>query len=115
MPLRIVLPSTLTTRSLISRLDIHSLPRCGLRDLLESHAVQSLCDAVLELEPNGPRPAVGLAHAVHDRLALRGTDLRFDRSLQRADDATGGDVARRAREDIPAARAALAVHETSLA
>src|ERR1700694_5083585 len=115
MPLRIVLPSTLTTRSLISRLDIHSLPRCGLRDLLESHAVQSLCDAVLELEPNGPRPAVGLAHAVHDRLALRGTDLRVDRSLERAHDITGGDVAWLACEEITAARAALASHEAGLA
>src|SRR5436189_16629 len=30
IPLRIVLPSTLTTRSLISRLDMHTLPRRGL-------------------------------------------------------------------------------------
>src|SRR2546430_15459885 len=77
IPLRIVFPSTLTTRSLISRLDIHTLPRRGCRDLRESHAVERLRDAVLELEPHRARSAVGLAHAAHDGLALGGTDPRL--------------------------------------
>src|SRR2546423_3921040 len=99
VPLRIVLPSTLTTRSLISRLDIHTLPRRGRRDLRESHAVERLRDAVLELEPHRARSAVGLAHAVHDGLALGGTDLRLDRPLQRPHDVTGCDPAPPAGED----------------
>src|SRR5712691_3717608 len=88
IPLRIVLPSTLTTRSLISRLDIHTLPRRGRRKLRESHAIESLRDAVLELEPYSPRSAVGLAHAVQDWLALGGTDLRLDGPLERANHVT---------------------------
>src|SRR5256885_13525307 len=84
IPLRIVLPSTLTTRSLISRLDIHTLPRRGRRELRERHAIESLRDAVLELEPYSPRSAVGLAHAVQDRLALGRTDLRLARPPPRA-------------------------------
>src|SRR5437762_6200795 len=115
IPFRIVLPSTLTTRSLISRLDIHTLPRRGRRDLRESHAVEGLRDAVLELEPHRARPAVGLAHAVHDGLALGGTDLRLDRSLERAHDITGCDLARLARENVTPTRAALAIHEAGLA
>src|SRR5436190_4972230 len=115
IPFRIVLPSTLTTRSLISRLDIHTLTRRGLRDLRESHAVEGLRDAVLELEPYGPRSAVRFAYAVQDRLALSGTDLRLDRPLERAHDVARRDFARLPREDITATRAALAVHETSLA
>src|SRR5436190_5969421 len=115
IPLRIVLPSTLTTRSLISRLDIHTLPRRGLRDLRESHAVQCLRDAVLQLEPHRPRSAVGLAHAVHDRLALGRTDLRLDRAFERAHDVTGRDLARLAREDVATAGATLPVHEAGLA
>src|SRR2546427_3557586 len=83
IPLRIVLPSTLTTRSLISRLDTHTLPRRGRRKLRESHAIESLRDAVLELEPYRPRSAVRLAHTVQDRLALGGTDLRLDGPLER--------------------------------
>src|SRR5438309_8827146 len=75
IPLRIVLPSTLTTRSLISRLDMHTLPRRRLRKLRESHPIKSLRDAVLHLEPHGARAAVGLTHAVEDRLSLSGTDL----------------------------------------
>src|SRR5258706_10946605 len=94
IPLRIVFPSTLTTRSLISRLDMHTLPRRRLRDLRERHAIQGLRDAVLELEPYGPRSAVGLAHTVHDRLALGGTDLRLDRAFERAHDVTGRDITR---------------------
>src|SRR5438876_6671702 len=50
IPLRIVLPSTLTTRSLISSLDMRSLPRRGLRELRESHAIEGLRDAVLRSE-----------------------------------------------------------------
>src|SRR2546430_13977895 len=84
IPLRMVFPSTLTTRSLISRLDIHTLPRRGLRDLRESHSIESLRDAVLQLEPDSPRSAVRLAYAVQDRLALGRTDLRLDRPPQRA-------------------------------
>src|SRR4029077_3492271 len=86
MPLRIVLPSTLTMRSLISRLDIHTLARRRLRHLRERHPVESLRDAVLALEPDRARSSVGLAHAVHDRLALGGTDLRLDRTFERAHD-----------------------------
>src|SRR5438093_12606727 len=85
IPFRIVLPSTLTTRSLISRLDIHTLPRRVCRKLRESHAIGSLRDAGLKLEPRSPRSAVGLAHTVQDRLALGGTDLRLDWPLARAE------------------------------
>src|SRR5437762_6067091 len=115
IPLRIVLPSTLTTRSLISRLDIHTLPRRRYRDLRESHAVQTFRDAVLELEPHRARSAVGLAHAVHDGLALGGADLWLDRPLERAHDITGRDLARLACENVTPARAPLAVHEAGLA
>src|SRR5436853_6150872 len=73
IPLRIVLPSTLTTRSLISRLDIHTLPRRGRRKFRESHAVAGFRDAVLELQPYRPRPPVRLAHVVQDALPLGGT------------------------------------------
>src|SRR5256885_1309440 len=71
IPLRIALPSTLTAKFLIPRLDIHTLPGGGRRDLRESHAVGRFRDAVLELEPNRARSAIGLAHAVHDGLALQ--------------------------------------------
>src|SRR5256886_13767540 len=98
IPLRMVFPSTLTTRSLISRLDIHTLPRRGLRDLRESHSIESLRDAVLQLEPHRARSAVGLAHAVHDGLALGRTDLRLDRAFDPAHDVTGRDLARLAPE-----------------
>src|SRR2546427_10553736 len=74
IPFRIVLPSTLTTRSLISRLDTHTLPRRGGRKLRESHASESLRDAVLELEPDSPRSTVRLAHAVHHRRAPGATN-----------------------------------------
>src|SRR5438309_4704564 len=112
IPLRIVLPSTLTTRSLISRLDIHTLPRRGRRKLRESHAVEGFRDAVLELQPDRPRPTVGLAHTVQDGLPLGGTDLRLDRSFERADDVAGRDLAGLARKRVAAAGAALPVHET---
>src|SRR2546426_8410946 len=112
IPLRIVLPSTLTTRSLISRLDIHTLARRGRRKLRESHAIESLRDAVLEPEPHSPRSAVGLAHTVQDWLALGGTDLWLDRPLERTDHVAGRDRAGLARKHVAAARAPLAVHET---
>src|SRR5919201_6240058 len=115
MPFRIVLPSTLTTRSRISRLDIHALPGGRSRKLRESHAVERFRDAVLQLEPDGPRSAVGLAHAVHDGIALGRADLRLDRSLERAHDVTGRDLPRLARQGVAAARSAFAVHETGLA
>src|SRR6266576_3692874 len=115
IPLRIVLPSTLTTRSLISRLDIHTLPRRRYRDLRESHAIQSFRDAVLELQPYRAGSAVGLAHAVHDGLALGGTDLWLDGPLERAHDITGCDLARLACEDVTPACPPLAVHEAGLA
>src|SRR3989442_8073432 len=94
IPLRIVLPSTLTTRSLISRLDMHPLPRRGLRELREGHAIEGLRNAVLQLEPHGARAAVGLTHAVQDRLSLGGTDLWFDRAFECAHDITGGEITR---------------------
>src|SRR5437868_1105863 len=115
IPLRIVLPSTLTTRSLISRLDMHPLPRRGLRELREGHAIEGLRDAVLQLEPHRARAAVGFTHAVQNRLSLCGTDLWFDRALERAHDITGGDVTRLAGENVTAARSALSVHEAGLA
>src|SRR5436190_371163 len=115
IPLRIVLPSTLTTRSLISRLDMHTLPRRGLGELGEGHAIECLRDAVLQLEPDRTRAAIGLTHAVQDGLSLGGTDLGLDRSLERAHDVTRRDLARLAGEDITAGRAALPVHETGLA
>src|SRR5439155_98039 len=108
-------PSTLTTRSLISRLDMHPLPRRGLRELREGHAIEGLRDAVLQLEPHGARAAVGFAHAVQDRLSLGGTDLWFDWAFECAHDITGGDVTRLAGQDVTAARSALPVHEAGLA
>src|SRR5206468_6804824 len=115
IPFRIVLPSTLTTRSLISRLDTHALPRRGRRELGEGHAVQGLRDALLQLEPDGARSAVGFPDAVHDGLALCGTDLRLDRSFQRAHHIAGSDLARLARERVATSRATLAVHEPGAA
>src|SRR5207302_1804801 len=98
-----------------ARLDTHTLPRRGRRKLRESHAIESLRDAVLELEPYRPRSAVRLAHTVQDRLALGGTDLRLDRPLERTDDVTGRDFARLPSERVAAAGATLPVHETGLA
>src|SRR5919201_2513113 len=86
MPFRICLPSTLTTRSRISSLDMGALARCRLRELGDGHAVERLRGRRLELEPDRPRPAVALADAVHDRLALGGKDPRFDRSFERPHD-----------------------------
>src|SRR6267143_2840323 len=114
MPFKIVFPSTLTTRSRISRLDMGALPGGGLRELRQSHAIERPGDGRLELQPHGARAAVGLAHAVDDRVALRSTDLWLDRSLKRAYHVAGGDLARLARERVPAPCAALAVHETCL-
>src|SRR5437870_11263628 len=114
IPLRIVLPSTLTTRSLISRLDMHPLPRRGLRELREGHAIERLRDAVLQLEPHGARAAVGFAHAVQDRLSLGGTDLWFDWAFECSHEISGRDVTRLPRRRATAARAAPAVHESGL-
>src|SRR2546427_1452492 len=91
MPLRMGLPSTLTSRSRISRLDNGPLPRGGLRELGEGHAVERLRDRRLELEPHRARAAVGLAYAIQDRVTLGGTDLRLARSLQRAHGVARGD------------------------
>src|SRR5437868_13030223 len=109
IPLRIVLPSTLTTRSLISRLDMHTLPRRGLRELGEGHAIECLRDAVLQLEPDRTRAAIGLTHAVQDGLSLGGTDLGLVRSFERAQDATGRDLARLPAGAVTAAAPALPV------
>src|SRR5207245_5311402 len=109
IPLRIVLPSTLTTRSLISRLDMHPLPRRSLRKLREGHAIEGLRDAVLQLEPHGARAAVGLTHAVQDRLSLGGTDLWFDRAFECAHHIPGVDVVRPATEAVTSVRSALPV------
>src|SRR5439155_457956 len=80
--------------SVISSLDMHPLPRRGRRELRESHAIEGLRDAVLQLEPHGACAAVGLTHAVQDRLSLGGTDLWFDRAFECAHDIASGDVAR---------------------
>src|SRR6266550_763938 len=114
MPFKIVFPSTLTTRSRIFRLDMGSLPCRGRGKLRQSHAVERAGDGRLELQPHGARAAVGLAHTVDDRVALRGTDLRLDRSLKRAYHVAGGDLARLARERVAAPCTALAVHQTCL-
>src|SRR5213593_1029444 len=111
MPLRICLPSTLTCRSRISRLDNGPLPGGGLRELGESHAVERLRNRRLQLEPHRACAAVGLAHAVEDRVTLGSTDLRLDRSLERANHVARGDRLRLARENVAASRAALAVHQ----
>src|SRR2546427_882912 len=115
MPFKIVFPSTLTTRSRISRLDMGSLPCRGRGKLRQSHAVERAGDGRLKLQPHGARPAVGLAHAVHHGVALRGADLRLDGSLERAHHVAGGDLTRFARERVAAPGAALAVHEPRLA
>src|SRR5712691_9755047 len=112
MPLRICFPSTLTCRSRISRLDNGPLPGGGLRELGEGHAVERLRDRRLELEPDRARAAVGLAHAIQDRVPLGGTDLRLYRSLERANDVARGDRLRLAREYVAPSRAALPVHQT---
>src|SRR5216117_94522 len=115
MPFRIVFPSTLTTRSRISRLDMGAFPGRGRSELRERHAVERAGDGRLKLQPHGARPAVGLAHAVHHGVALRGADLRLDGSLERAHNVAGGDLTRFARERVAAPGATLAVHESGLA
>src|SRR3989442_9967592 len=115
MPLRMGLPSTLTTRSRTSRLDMCALTGGGLRKLRQGHAIERPRDGRLELQPDGARAAAGLAHAVDDRVALRGADLGLDRSLERADHIARGDRAGLASQRVAATRAALAVHEAGLA
>src|SRR5437867_8471945 len=112
MPLRMGLPSTLTSRSRISRLDNGPLPCGGRRELGEGHAVERLRDRRLQLEPHRARAAVRLAHAVHDRVSLGGTDLGLDRSLERTHHVARRDRPRLARENVAASRAALPVHQT---
>src|SRR6266550_1311638 len=115
MPFKMVFPSTLTTRSRTSSLDMSALAGGGFRKLRQSHAVERAGDGRLQLQPHSARAAVRLAHAVHDRIALRGTDLRLNRALERAYDVAGRDGLRLPRERVPTACATLAVHETGLA
>src|SRR2546427_5000789 len=115
MPFKIVFPSTLTTRSRISRLDMGARPGGGRRKLRQGHAIERPGNGRLELQPHGARATVGLTHTVHDWIALRGTDLRLDRSLERAHHIAGGDLARLARERVATPGATLAVHQTGLA
>src|SRR5713101_7935825 len=116
MPFRIGLPSTLTLRPWITRSDnAHTLPRLLFREVREVHPVQRLRDGRLQLQPDEPRPAVGLLDAVQDRFALGRTDLGLDRPLERADDVARSDAGRITREHVTAARAALAVHQARLA
>src|SRR5438445_5944019 len=112
IPFRISLPSTVTCRSLMTR---SGNGRFLLRKIGEGHAVERLRDGRLELHPYRARPAVLLADAVEDRVALGGADLRLDRAFQRANDVARGDRGGTARERVAAPRATLAVHETGLA
>src|SRR5512142_197360 len=108
IPLRIGLPSTSTWRSLISRsgtLLSFSVParhrESGLlaRDeVREAHPVECLRDRRLQLHPHVMRGAPRLQRAVRDGLALGRTDLRLDRTFERAHDVSRGDLARIARE-----------------
>src|SRR6267143_7153502 len=88
IPLRISLPSTLTWRSLMTRSGNGHLL---LREIGEGHAVESLRDGRLQLHPDRPRPAVLLADAIDDGVALGGADLWLDWPLERAHDVTRGD------------------------
>src|SRR5207249_925625 len=115
MPLRICLPSTLTTRSRISSLDMGALPRCRLRELGHGHAVERCGDRGLELDPHRARPAVLFADAVHDGVTFGSTDLRLDRTLERAHDVAGRDLGGIARERVAAACAALSRDESGFA
>src|SRR5207244_4460180 len=112
IPFRISLPSTVTWRSLMTRSGNGHLLLC---EIGEGHAVERLRDGRLKLHPHRARPAVLLANAVEDRVAFGGADLRLDRAFQRAHDVARGDRGRIARERVAAPRAALAVHQTSLA
>src|SRR5712692_598023 len=118
IPFRISLPSTVTCRSLISRSGTGGLLLAagrGFHQLGERHVVERLRDGRLHLQPDVMRRAARLKHAVHDRLALRGTDLRLDRTFERAHDVTRTDRRGIAREHVAATRTALAQHEAGLA
>src|ERR1700737_3652578 len=122
-PRGISFASTLTWRSLISSVDTVSpcwraLGRDGDVLLLglpgklgERHAVERGRDRRLELEPDEPRAASLLAHAVEDRIALGRADLRLDRSFERAHDVPRSDLRGLASERVTTAGAALPVHE----
>src|SRR3954463_11483736 len=77
IPLRIVLPSTSTRRSLISRSGMSGLP-CGRlsRQVFETHAVQRLRDRALQGHPDVVGRAARLQHTIHDGLTFGGADLR---------------------------------------
>src|SRR5947207_13132725 len=107
MPRRICLPSTSTWRSLISRSGTHTLLAHGrgLREHVEGHAVERLRDAGLQRHPHVVRGASRLQRAILDGVALRGADLRLDRTLERAHDVARGDRSRLTRERVAAARA----------
>src|SRR5438128_6194270 len=109
IPLRISLPSTVTWRSVMTRSGNGHFLLC---EIGEGHAVERLRDGRLQLHPHRARPAVLLAYAVEDRIALGGPDLWLDRALKRANDVARGDRRRIARERVAAPRATLAVHET---
>src|SRR5438105_10840182 len=120
IPLRMGFPSTLTWRSRITRsagrpssgVNAHPLSGLPFRELRERHPVEGFRDRALELQPHHPSAAVGLVHAVHDRLALGGTDLRLDRPLQRAHDVSRRDARGIPGQRVATARTALAIHET---
>src|SRR5438477_4544166 len=127
MPRRISFWSTLTWRPLISSVDTLSPPAGALRrdggvlllrllgELGERHAVERGGDGGLELQPDKPSAAPLLAHAVEDRIALRGADLRLDRTLERTHDVARGDLGGLARERVAATGPSLAVHQAGLA
>src|SRR6266545_7728673 len=112
IPFRISFPSTFTWRSFTTR---SGNGQFLLREVGECHAVQRLGDGRLQPHPDGAGPAVLLADAVEDGVALRGADLRLDRSLERAHDVSRGDRRRIARQRVAAAGPALAIHEPRFA
>src|SRR6266508_3761487 len=112
IPFRISFPSTLTWRSFTMSSGNGDFL---LREVGECHAVQRSSDGRLQLHPDSAGTAVLLADAVQDGIALSGTDLRLDRSFQRAHDVARGDGRRIARQHVTATRAALTVHEPCLA
>src|SRR6266852_205276 len=81
IPLRISLPSTVTCRSLMTSSGNGDLL---LREVGEGHAIERLRDGRLQPHPHRSRPAVLLADAVEDGIALSGADLRLDGTFQRA-------------------------------
>src|SRR5687767_14421319 len=112
IPFRISFPSTFTWRSLMTRSGNGHFLLCKIG---ECHSVERLRDGRLQLHPHRASAAVLLADAVEDRIALRGADLRLDRTLERAHDVPRGDRRRIAGQRVAAARAALAVHQARFA